>query len=44
MNFFDLYKECKEIEKKNNRPYATVCLLKYNNFYFAIPIRHNIKH
>ena len=42
--FFDLYKECEEIEKKNNRPYATVCLLKYNNFYFAIPIRHNIKH
>ena len=42
--FFDLYKECEEIEKKNNRPYATICLLKYNNLYFAIPIRHNIKH
>ena len=42
--FFELYKECEEIEKKNNRPYATVCLLKYNTFYFAIPIRHNIKH
>jgi len=42
--FFDLHKECEEIEKKNNRPYATVCLLKYNNLYFAIPIRHNIKH
>jgi len=43
-DFFELYKNCKEIEKKNNRPYATVCLLKYNNLYFAIPIRHNIKH
>ena len=43
-DFFELYKNCKEIEKKNNRPYATVCLLRYNNLYFAIPIRHNIKH
>ena len=43
-DFFEIYKNCKEIEKKNNRPYATVCLLKYNNLYFAIPIRHNIKH
>ena len=43
-DFFELYKDCEEIEKKNNRPYATVCLLKYNNLYFAIPIRHNIKH
>ena len=43
-DFFELYKDCKEIEKKKNRPYATVCLLKYNTFYFAIPIRHNIKH
>lgn len=43
-DFFELYKNCEEIEKKNNRPYATVCLLKYNNLYFAIPIRHNIKH
>ena len=43
-DFFELYKNCDEIEKKNNRPYATVCLLKYNTFYFAIPIRHNIKH
>ena len=42
--FFELYKDCKEIEKKNNRPYASVCLLKYETFYFAIPIRHNIKH
>ena len=42
--FFELYKDCKEIEKKKNRPYATICLLKYNTFYFAIPIRHNIKH
>jgi len=43
-DFFELYKNCKEIEKKNNRPYATVCLLRYNNLYFAIPIRYNIKH
>ena len=43
-DFFELYKDCKEIEKKKNRPYAAVCLLKYNTFYFAIPIRHNIKH
>jgi hypothetical protein len=42
--FFELYKNCDEIEKKNNRPYATVCLLKYGTFYFAIPVRHNIKH
>ena len=43
-NFFELYKDCEEIEKKNNRPYATVCLLKYKDLYFAIPIRHHIKH
>ena len=42
--FFELYKDCKEIEMKNTRPYASVCLLKYETFYFAIPIRHNIKH
>lgn len=39
-----MYKDCEEIEKKNNRPYATVCLLKYKDLYFAIPIRHHIKH
>ena len=44
MIFFELYKDCEEIEKKNNRPYATVCLLKYKDLYFAIPIRHHIKH
>ena len=43
-DFFELYKDCEEIEKKNNRPYTTVCLLKYNDLYFAIPIRHHIKH
>ena len=42
-NFFELYKDCEEIEKKNNRPYATVCLLKYKDLYFAIPILHTKK-
>ena len=42
--FFNKYSECQEMEKKQDRPYANVCLVKLNNLIFAIPIRSNIKH
>lgn len=41
--FYNDFIECKEILKKENRPY-TIYLLELNNLTFAIPIRHNIKH
>lgn len=42
--FFNTYSECKEMEKKQDRPYANVCLIELDNLIFAIPIRSNIKH
>jgi len=42
--FFNDYKDCTEMEKKNNRPYANICLIELDNIYFAIPIRHKISH
>lgn len=41
--FYLKYFDCKEILKKENRPYF-VYLLKIEDLIFAIPIRHNIKH
>lgn len=43
-DFFNNYSECKEMEKKENRPYACVFLVKYMGFIFAIPLRSHIKH
>mgnify|MGYP000855589389 FL=1 len=42
--FFKKYSQCHEIEMKKERPYAIICIVKYQNITFAIPIRHNIKH
>ena len=41
--FYINYKDCLEIEKKENRPY-TMILATINNIDFAIPLRSNIKH
>lgn len=41
--FYDTYSNCKEILKKENRPYA--CLtIELNGLLFAVPFRHHIKH
>lgn len=41
--FYDTYKNCDEILKKENRPYA--CLtIELNGLLFAIPFRHHIRH
>lgn len=41
--FYDTYSDCKEILKKENRPYA--CLtINLDGLLFAIPFRHHIKH
>lgn len=42
--FFDEYKECKEMEKKENRPYACTTLVKCLGMTFAVPLRSNIQH
>ena len=41
--FYNKYKNCKEILYKPKRPYA-VHLIEHNNLIFAIPIRSNITH
>lgn len=41
--FYNDYKNCCEIEQKQNRPYAMV-LATINNIDFAIPLRSHIKH
>jgi len=41
--FYEKYKNCKEILQKQKRPYA-VHLIRYNNLIFAIPVRSNINH
>ena len=41
--FYNKYKNCKEILYKPKKPYA-VHLIEYNNLIFAIPIRSNITH
>lgn len=41
--FYNKYKNCKEILYKPKRPYA-VHLIEYNNLIFAITIRNNITH
>ncbi len=43
-SFYNDYKNCIEIEKKCNRPYAVMCIFEYKGLIFAIPIRHNINH
>ena len=41
--FYDAYKHCNEILKKENRPYA--CLtIELDGLLFAIPFRHHIRH
>ncbi|WP_286080672.1 hypothetical protein [Parablautia intestinalis] len=41
--FYDTYKHCKEILKKENRPYA--CLtIELDGLLFAVPFRHHIRH
>lgn len=41
--FYNTYKNCREILKKENRPYA--CLtIKLDGVLFAIPFRHHIRH
>lgn len=42
--FFIDYSHCIEMEKKKDRPYACMCIVEIGNLYFAIPIRHHIKH
>jgi protein AbiQ len=41
--FYKDYKNCLEIEQKQNRPYI-MALATINNVDFAIPLRSNIKH
>ena len=41
--FYKQYKDCIEIEKKQNRPY-TLIVATINEVDFAIPLRSNIKH
>ncbi|XGU46245.1 type III toxin-antitoxin system TenpIN family toxin [Fusobacterium necrophorum subsp. funduliforme] len=43
-DFFNDYANCSEMEKKQNRPYANVCMITLNGLLFAIPIRSNIRH
>lgn len=42
--FFKVYSNCQEMERKNNRPYAHLCIVEMDNLKFAIPIRHHITH
>lgn len=42
--FFDKYKECLELEKKENRPYACTTLINCLGMTFAVPLRSNIQH
>ena len=42
--FFDKYKECLELEKKENRPYACTTLINCLGMTFAVPLRNNIQH
>ena len=42
-DFYSTYADCKEILKKENRPY--VCLtIEIGGIPFAIPFRHHIRH
>ena len=41
--FFDKYKECLELEKKENRPYACTTLINCLGMTFAVPLRSNIQ-
>lgn len=42
-DFYEKYKHCSEIEKKESRPYAML-LLKIDDVNWAIPLRSNINH
>lgn len=42
--FFDKYKECLELEKKENRPYACTTLINCLGMTFAVPLRSSIQH
>lgn len=42
--FFEEYKNCKEMEKKEKRPFALITLIKINDLILAVPIRSHIKH
>ena len=41
--FYQLYKDCTEIEKKEDRPY-TMLVVKLDEVQWAIPLRSNIHH
>lgn len=41
--FYDTYSHCKEILKKENRPYACMTI-EIDGLLFAIPFRHHIRH
>ncbi|MDY2883718.1 MAG: hypothetical protein SOT71_13795 [Romboutsia timonensis] len=41
--FYEKYKDCKEIEKKETRPYAMV-LTRIDDVTWAVPLRSNIPH
>lgn len=34
--FFKVYSNCLEMERKNNRPYAHLCIVEMDNLKFAI--------
>lgn len=42
-SFYDRYKDCEEILKKESRPYYCVSV-KVDGHLFAIPLRHHIRH
>lgn len=42
--FFEEYKNCNEMEKKENRPYACTTLVNCLGITFAVPLRSHIKH
>lgn len=42
-NFYAKYKNCKEVLKKENRPYYCITI-KVEGHTFAIPLRHHIRH
>lgn len=42
--FFEKYKDCEEMEKKPNRPYACTTLVNCMGVTFAVPLRSHIRH
>ena len=40
----EFFEECLELEKKENRPYASTTLINCLGMTFAVPLRSNIQH